>query len=312
MTWPEAIKGFDAYMRLERSFSINTLDAYRRDLKKFCRFLEENDLQIGPLEVKADQIETFMAWLHEIGMERKSQARILTGLRSFYRWHLLEDRLDDNPAEFVDPPRIDKKIPEVLSVDEVHRIFMAIDMSEPTGHRDRAMLETLYACGLRVTELCELKIQSLFLPDEGVGGVGFVKVIGKNDKERLVPIGEDAMKHIRIYIKGDRKQVKKIVKGHEPFVFLGVRGRRMNRVQTFELVRRLALRAGISKNVSPHTFRHSFATHLVEGGADLRAVQEMLGHESIATTEIYTHIDTEFLKETIYLYHPRQKMSRVF
>ncbi len=304
MTWEKAIRDFTAYMKLERSFSSNTIDAYQRDLKKFVRYLDGRGLQLAPLEVKEEDIAAFLGWLAQIEMEPKSQARILTGLRAFYKFFLLEDLLDESPADNLEPPKLSKKLPEVLSVDEVQKVLLAVDLSQPTGTRDRAMVEVLYACGLRVSELCGLRISNVFFEER------FVKVVGKNDKERIVPIGEEALKYVKLYLETERRQLKAIKKGAENIVFLSLRGAPVTRIKVFLLVKELVALAGITKNVSPHTFRHSFATHLVEGGADLRAVQDMLGHESITTTEIYTHIDTDFLKETIYLYHPRQKMGR--
>lgn len=304
MTWEKAIRDFTAYMKLERSFSKNTVDAYQRDLKKYVSFLAARGEAILPLDVQQDDLSKFLGWLAEIGMEPKSQARILTGLRAFYKYFLLEDLLDESPAEMLEPPKLSKKLPEVLSIEEVQRILLAIDLSQHHGTRNRAMIEVLYACGLRVSEMCELKISNVFFEER------YVKVIGKNDKERIVPIGEEALKFIKLYLETERKQLKKIKKGAENTVFLSVRGAVVGRISVFLIIKEVAKLAGITKNISPHTFRHSFATHLVEGGADLRAVQDMLGHESITTTEMYTHIDTDFLKETIYLYHPRQKMGR--
>ena len=304
MTWEKAIRDFTAYMKLERSFSGNTVDAYQRDLKKYVQFLGSRGEAILPLDVKSEDLAKFLGWLSEIGMEPKSQARILTGLRAFYKFFLLEDLLDESPAEMLEPPKLSRKLPEVLSIEEVQKILLAIDLSLPNGTRNRAMIEVLYACGLRVSEMCELRMSHVSFDER------YVKVIGKNDKERIVPIGEEALKYIKLYIETERKQLKKIKKGAENTVFLSSRGAIVNRIAVFLIIKELAKLAGITKNISPHTFRHSFATHLVEGGADLRAVQDMLGHESITTTEMYTHIDTDFLKETIYLYHPRQKMGR--
>jgi integrase/recombinase XerD len=304
MTWEKAIRDFTAYMKLERSFSPNTIEAYQRDLKKYVSFLAMKNKTMEPLAVTRDDLAAFLGWLAEIGMEPKSQARILTGLRTFYKYFLLEDLIDESPAELLDSPKLSKKLPEVLSIDEVQRLLLAIDLSLPSATRDRAILETLYACGLRVTELTTLKLTNVFFDEK------FVKVIGKNDKERIVPIGEEALKFLKIYVETDRKKLKIIQKGCENLVFLSTRGAAVNRISIFLFIKELTKIAGLTKNISPHTFRHSFATHLVEGGADLRAVQDMLGHESITTTELYTHIDTDFLKETIYLYHPRQKMGQ--
>lgn len=281
--------------------SANTLEAYLRDVQMFVRYLEIQELNILPLAVKRADLEQFILWINGLGLEASSQARILSGLRAFYKFLLVEDLLDDDPTDLLESPRLRRHIPEVLSVEEVQQILAAIDLSEPQGIRNRAIVETMYACGLRVSELTDLRLSNLFLQE------GFIKVIGKNDKERIVPIGATAIKYIQQYLQHDRNQLDKIKSGSENIVFLNRRGAGLTRVMVFYIIKDLAAEANIPKNVSPHTFRHSFATHLVEGGADLKAVQDMLGHESITTTEIYTHLDTEYLKETIYLYHPRAK-----
>jgi integrase/recombinase XerD len=301
MTWPAAIQQFRAYLLLERSLSANTLEAYLNDVHKFVRYLDIQQLPLLPLQVGQHDLEQFILWVNQLGLEATSQARLISGLRAFYKFLLVEDLLDDDPTELLEGPRMRRKMPEVLSVHEVQQMLEAIDLSEPQGVRNRAILETLYACGLRVSELVNLRLTGLFLD------AGFVKVIGKNDKERLVPIGEAAIKYIRQYLDHIRAKQDKIQSGHENIVFLNRRGQTLTRVMVFYIIKELAKKTGIHKNISPHTFRHSFATHLVEGGADLKAVQDMLGHESIITTEIYTHLDTEYLKETIYLYHPRLK-----
>jgi len=286
---------------LERSLSANTLDAYLNDVNKFVRYLEIEQNETGPLQVKRELLERFILWVNQLGLEASSQARLISGLRAFYKFLLVEDLLDDDPTELLDGPRLRRKMPEVLSVQEIQQMLNVIDLSEPQGQRNRAILETLYACGLRVSELVNLRLTNIFWE------AGYVKVIGKNDKERLVPIGETAVKYIRHYVEHIRNQQDNIQHGHENFVFLNRRGQQLTRVMVFYIIKETAALAGIHKNISPHSFRHSFATHLVEGGADLKAVQDMLGHESITTTEIYTHLDTEYLKETIYLYHPRLK-----
>lgn len=286
---------------LERSLSANTLNAYLNDVNKFVRYLEIEQNETGPLQVKRELLERFILWVNQLGLEASSQARLISGLRAFYKFLLVEDLLDDDPTELLDGPRLRRKMPEVLSVQEIQQMLAVIDLSEPQGQRNRAILETLYACGLRVSELVNLRLTNIFWE------AGYVKVIGKNDKERLVPIGETAVKYIRQYIEHIRNQQDNIRHGHENFVFLNRRGQQLTRVMVFYIIKEVAALAGIQKNISPHSFRHSFATHLVEGGADLKAVQDMLGHESITTTEIYTHLDTEYLKETIYLYHPRLK-----
>lgn len=300
MTWPAALNHFRTYLLLERSLSANTLEAYVSDVQKFVRYLEIEGLERMPLQVRQDDLERFVHWVNKLGLEASSQARLISGLRAFYKFLLVEDLLDDDPTELLEGPRLRRKIPEILSVYEIRQMLEAIDLSEPQGQRNRAILETLYACGLRVSELVSLRRTNLFL------AAGFVKVLGKNNKERLVPIGSDAVKYIEQYV--DHVRAKQDIKpGHENYVFLNRRGARMTRVMVFYIIKELAEKAGIRKIISPHTFRHSFATHLVEGGADLKAVQDMLGHESITTTEIYTHLDTEYLKETIYLFHPRMK-----
>ncbi len=302
MTWPSALQSFRAYLLLERSLSANTLEAYLNDVQKFVRYLEMEKLEILPLQVGQSDLEKFILWVNHLGLEASSQARLISGLRAFYKFLLVEDLIDDDPTELLEGPRLRRKMPDVLSVHEIQAMLAAVDLSEPQGQRNRAILEVLYACGLRVSELVNLKITNLFLE------AGFLKVIGKNDKERLVPIGEAAVKHLNQYLEHVRAKQDNIRPGQENFVFLNRRGQHLTRVMVFYIIKELAEKAGIAKNISPHTFRHSFATHLVEGGADLKAVQDMLGHESITTTEIYTHLDTEYLKETIYLFHPRLKM----
>ncbi|MBK6930046.1 MAG: site-specific tyrosine recombinase XerD [Saprospirales bacterium] len=299
MTWPAALQQFHNYLMLERSLSANTREAYLGDLQKFRRYLEIEALDLQPLQVQRADLERFIHWVNQLGLEASSQARLISGLRAFFKFLLVEDLLEDDPTELLESPRLRRKIPEVLTVHEIEQMLEAIDLSQPQGHRNRAMLETLYACGLRVSELVDLRRTNLFL------AAGFVKVLGKNNKERLVPIGAAAVKYLEYYL--DHVRADNIRPGHENYVFLNRRGARMTRVMVFYIIKELAQKAGIRKNISPHTFRHSFATHLVEGGADLKAVQDMLGHESITTTEIYTHLDTEYLKETIYLYHPRMK-----
>ncbi len=300
MTWSAHLKSFQNYLMLERALSDNTLAAYRRDLEKLLTFLEIKEYELSPEEIEVTHLQEFILWINELGLGARSQARLLSALKTFYRYLLIEDLVEADPTELLEGPRLSRKIPEVLTYDEVQRILEAIDLSTDHGVRNRAMLETLYACGLRVSELIELRLSNLF-PD-----IGFIKVIGKGDKERIVPIGEEAVKHIELYLEGVRRPMMNIKKGHENILFLNRRGRGLSRVMVFNIVKEAARDAGIAKNVSPHTFRHSFATHLIEGGADLKAVQDMLGHESIITTEIYTHLDTDYLRETIMMYHPRK------
>lgn len=303
MNWPTARTAFHHYLLLERAMSEHTLEAYGHDVNLFVQYLELESLDLQPLQVRQADLERFIRWINELGLSASSQARILSGLRAFYKFLLLEDLLDEDPTELLEGPRLRRKIPEVLSVREVQLLFDQIDLSDPLGQRNRAMLETLYACGLRVSELVHLRISNLFLD------IGFIKVLGKNNKERLTPIGEEAIKQIRLYLDHVRNPHQKIASGAENFVFLNRNGRPMTRVMVFYIIKDLAAKAGIAKNISPHTFRHTFATHLVEGGADLKAVQDMLGHESITTTEIYTHLDAEYLKETINAFHPRAKRN---
>ncbi len=298
MDWTAALRQFDSFLRLERSVSEHTLAAYMADVRKFTQYLDLAGVVRSPLEVHADDVRHFVGWLSDLGLEASSQARILSGLRAFYRFLMLEDKVAEDPTEPIAMPRLHSGLPQVLSVNEVERLLSSIAVDTPLGLRNRAMVETLYACGLRVSELVQLRSADLFL------SAGFIKVRGKGHKERFIPIGPQPARIVQQYLEEVRPTLP-IQPGHEPFVFLNRRGARMSRVMVFLLVKKLALQAGISKNISPHTFRHSFATHLVEGGADLKAVQDMLGHESITTTEIYTHLDAEYLKETIYLYHPR-------
>lgn len=300
MDWLSTIKGFKAYLKLERSLSPNSVDAYVRDIGKLVAFLEENAPAITPEKVELKHLEQFVSWINEQEMNDRSQARIISGIRAYYKYLLLEDLLDKDPTELLEGPKLSRKLPDVLSYDEIAAMINAIDLSTPEGTRNKAMLETLYSCGLRVSELINLKISNLHLDVE------FIKVTGKGDKERLVPIGRDAIKYINIY-KNEVRNHLKIKPGNEDVLFLNRRGSKLSRVMIFNIIKDLAKKAGIKKKISPHTFRHSFATHLIEGGANLRAVQEMLGHESITTTEIYTHLDRDYLRDTILRYHPRYR-----
>ena len=304
MNWPAALNAFNAYLLLERSMSKHTIDAYLNDVGKFVQWLNLEGRKLSPLAVKPDDLTRFILWANALGLEATTQARLISGLRAFYKFLMVEDLLDDDPTELLESPRMRRKIPEVLSVQEIQLMLDAVDLSDPQGQRNRAILEVLYACGLRVSELVNLRLTQLFLE------ASFIKVLGKNNKERLVPIGAEAVKFLQIYLDNVRALQENLKREAENVVFINRRGGKMSRVMVFLIVKELAEKAGIKKSISPHTFRHSFATHLVEGGADLKAVQDMLGHESITTTEIYTHLDTEYLKETIYLYHPRLKMVR--
>ncbi|WP_114781357.1 site-specific tyrosine recombinase XerD [Botryobacter ruber] len=298
MIWSVCIKQFEQYLQLERSLSGNSVEAYTRDINKLLDFLQLKGLQVAPEQMTPAIIREFLEWIAELGMTPHSQARTLSGIRAFYKFLIMEDMLPHDPTETVEAPKLSRKLPDTLAFHEIEQLLNAIDLSTPEGTRNRAILETLYSSGLRVTELLELKLSNLY------EDMGFLKVAGKGDKERLVPIGRDALKHIRLYLDGIRCHLT-IKKGHEDYVFLNRRGAKLTRVMVFTIIKDLTAKAGIQKQVSPHTFRHSFATHLIEGGADLRAVQEMLGHESITTTEIYTHLDRDYLKQVIKDYHPR-------
>ncbi len=300
MDWDSAIKGFKSYLMLERSLSANSIEAYIRDVHKLVEYLQISELDISPVDIKFNDLRDFIIWINGLGVAQRSQARIISGIRAFYKYLMMEDIIDDDPTELMEGPKIGRKIPDVLNYEEIDAILNAIDLSTGQGHRNKAIIETLYACGLRVSELINLKISNYF-PD-----IEFIKVIGKNNKERIIPIGSEAIKNIDIYIKNYRDKIN-IQKGNEDYIFLNRRGKKLTRIMIYHIVKEVTKLAGIKKNISPHTFRHSFATHLVEGGADLRAVQEMLGHESILTTEIYTHLDTDYLKRTIIKYHPRNK-----
>ena len=296
MDWRSAIKGFRAYLKLEKGLSANSIEAYSRDIDKLEQYAEAQNLK--PEAVALSDLRQFITWVNELGMLASSQARILSGVKSFYKYLLVEDIIKSDPAELLEVPKKQRKLPTVLSYQDIEKLLAAIDLSKPEGQRNRAIIEVLYSCGLRVSELTELKLSNLYLDIE------FIKVFGKGSKERLVPIGGEAIKALTLWIEHVRVHTP-IKKGEEDLVFLNRRGSRLSRVYVFMLIKQLAEKAGIKKTISPHTLRHSFATHLVEGGADLRAVQEMLGHESITTTEIYTHLDREYLKEVITSFHPR-------
>ncbi|MES2428916.1 MAG: site-specific tyrosine recombinase XerD [Bacteroidota bacterium] len=298
MDWQSAIKGFQAYLKLERSLSANSIEAYTRDIKRLYEFAETQQPTIRPDNIVLADLRRFINWVNELGMIPSTQARILSGIKAFYKYMLMEDIIKSDPSELLESPKITRKLPDTLSYEDINKLIDAIDLSRPDGARNKAIIETLYGCGLRVSELTELKLSNLYLDIE------FIKVFGKGSKERLVPIGGSAIKALKIWIEQVRVH-NPIKKGEEDLVFLNRRGSRLSRVYIFMLIKDLALTIGLKKTISPHTLRHSFATHLVEGGADLRAVQEMLGHESITTTEIYTHLDREYLKGTIIQFHPR-------
>ena len=286
---------YKIYLQLEKSLSANSIDAYWRDLDKLRNFADEKGIKIQ--DIKYEDLQEFVAELHDIGIHPRSQARIISGIKSFYHFLLLEDYIQDDPTELLESPKIGTKLPVVLSVNEINAILDSIDLSTPEGHRNRAMLEVLYSCGLRVSELVNLKFSDIY-PKEG-----FIKVEGKGNKQRLVPISEIALKEIEMYLPD--RGVMTVKPGNEDILFLNRRGSKLTRVMVFLIIKQHVALAGINKTVSPHTFRHSFATHLLEGGANLRAIQDMLGHEKITTTEIYTHIDREFIRKEILEHHPR-------
>ena len=298
MNWKSYITGFKSYLKLERSLSGNSVEAYLHDINLLDRYLNFNKLNISPAEIKLNNLQDFLKWINELGMSATSQARIISGIKGFYKYLLMENLVINNPSQLLEAPRIGRKLPDTLNIEEINRLIEAIDLSKPEGTRNKTILETLYSCGLRVSELVNLKISNMHLE------IGFLKVTGKGDKERLVPIGSVATKFIRLYIESVRNHLN-VKPGNEDIVFLNRRGSKLTRVMIFTIIKGLAKKINLKKKISPHTFRHSFATHLIEGGADLRAVQEMLGHESITTTEIYTHLDRDYLRQTILEHHPR-------
>ncbi len=298
MSWDIFIKGFKSYIKIERSLSKNSIESYIRDVNKLAIFSKKNNTQ--PSEVTQLHLISFLSSLKDDNISARSQARITSGIRTFFKYLILEDYIQQDPTELIETPRIAMKLPDTISVQEIDSIIDAIDLSKPFGERNRAMLETLYSCGLRVSELISLKLSNVNIREE------YLKIIGKGDKERLAPISQRAIKYLNIYI-NDIRVHQDIQKGYEDILFLNNRGKQLTRVMIFTIIKSLVKKAGIKKTVSPHTFRHSFATHLIEGGANLRAVQEMLGHESITTTEIYTHLDREYLRSAIIEHHPRYK-----
>jgi len=302
MNWQTYIRGFRSFLQLEKSLSENSISAYLHDVEKLIQFLDFHSLNLQPEQVNLEQFRSFIQWIHELGMTARSQARIISGIKAFYKYLLLEDIIDKDPTELLEGPKTGRKLPDTLSVEEINLLIETIDRSKPEGERNKAMLETLYGCGLRVSELINLKISDLFFKE------GFIKVTGKGDKERLIPIGKVAIKYINIYLETVRVHIS-VKRDSSDILFLNRRGSILSRVMVFLIIKDLSEKAGLQKNISPHTFRHSFATHLVEGGADLRAVQEMLGHESITTTEIYTHLDRDYLRESILQFHPRSSIQ---
>lgn len=295
--WEPYKKGFKAYLQLEKSLADNSVQAYLHDIELLTAYLQQAGLMVTPTDITLPQLEKFVQWIAELGMVPGSQARVISGLKGFYKYCLTEQIITIDPTALLEAPRLKRALPDVLSFGEIESIIQQIDLSKPEGGRNKAILETMYSCGLRVSEVVGLRISCLYLQD------GFIRVVGKGDKERLVPIGDAAAKYITLYRETQRVHIP-ITSGKEDILFLNRRGSQLTRVMIFLIIKALAKKAGITKKVSPHTFRHSFATHLVEGGADLRAVQEMLGHESITTTEIYTHLDREFLRNTLQQFHP--------
>lgn len=296
--WDIYLKGFKAYLQLERSLSANSIEAYIRDVEKLTQYLQSAGLSLLPDQLTLSELQACVQWIASLGMSATSQARIISGIKAFYRYLSLEDIVKQDPTLLIEAPKTRRQLPDILSFDEIEQIIAQVKAGTPEGQRNRAILETMYSCGLRVSEVVNLRISQLYFD------AGFIRVVGKGDKERLVPIGPDAIKYINLYKDEVRVHVP-VKKGQEDILFLNRRGSALSRVMIFLVIKELAAAAGIDKQVSPHTFRHSFATHLVEGGADLRAVQEMLGHESITTTEIYTHLDREYLRDTLQRFHPR-------
>ena len=296
MSWGKSIKGFKSYLQIERSLSDNSVQAYIRDVKKFANYAIP--IELSELNVSRVDIINFLSQINQKDISSRSQARIISGIKAFYKYLIMEDYLKINPTELIESPKIGLKLPDTLSLIEIDKLIAAVDLSNKQGERNRAILETLYSCGLRVSELVNLQLSNIHFKE------GYLKVTGKGDKERLSPIGGRAIKYLTIYINEVRNH-QEIKKGNEDFVFLNNRGAKLTRVMIFLIIQKLTERIGLKKKISPHTFRHSFATHLIEGGADLRAVQEMLGHESITTTEIYTHLDNEYLRSNIIQFHPR-------
>ncbi|MCG9898622.1 MAG: site-specific tyrosine recombinase XerD [Hydrotalea sp.] len=295
--WDAYKKGYMAYLRLEKSLAEHSIDAYLGDVQKLTDYLQLQSQLLEPVQIELSHLQHFVQWIAELGMKPSSQARLISGLRSFFTYCLTEQIISINPSTLLEAPKMKRALPDFLSFEEIEMMLATIPLNTSEGARNRAMLETMYSCGLRVSELIGLQISCLY-PD-----LGFVRVIGKGNKERLIPIGKDALKYIRIYKEEIRVHMK-IQRGKEDFLFLNKHGNPLSRIMVFYIIKDAAQKAGINKKISPHTFRHSFATHLVEGGADLRAVQQMLGHESITTTEIYTHLDRDFLRSTLQQFHP--------
>jgi len=298
MKWNNAIQDYQLHLKIEKGLAQNSIDSYTLDVKKLMLFLAENKIKVSPIVITADDIQQFIYNVSK-NLNARSQARLISGLRNFFDYLIFEDYRKENPTDLLESPKIGRKLPDTLSIEEIDAIINTIDLSTPQGERNRTMLETLYSCGLRVSELIDLQVSDLFFDE------GFIRVIGKGNKQRFVPINVQTQKFINLYIKNNRNHIN-IQKGHEDTVFLNRRGKKLTRVMIFTIIKNLTKEAGIDKNISPHTFRHSFATHLLERGADLRAIQQMLGHESITTTEIYMHLDKSFLKKVMNSFHPRK------
>jgi integrase/recombinase XerD len=297
-TWSRYIKDFVSFLKIEKGLAENSVFAYQNDVEKLHDFAKQQNLEVK--QVDLNHLNTFVKGLYELGLSARSQARIISGIKQFFHFLLLEGELESDPSTLLEMPKIGRKLPEVLTIEEIDSLIDAIDLSTKEGHRNKAILETLYSCGLRVSELVNLQFEDIFFNE------GFIRVIGKGNKQRLVPVSPSVEKEIGIYVDNFRNHMK-IKPGNESYVFLNRRGAKLTRVMIFTIIKNLSERIGLTKNISPHTFRHSFATHLLEGGANLRAIQEMLGHESITTTEIYTHLDQQFLKDAIISFHPRSK-----
>jgi len=303
MDWDSTLTGFISYLTLEKGLSPHSIEAYERDVRRMAVFMYKGQSVPSPTAVKAGHIEQFLQVLNDVEISRRSQARMLSGMRSFFQYLMLEDMIIVDPTELVQGPKLDQYLPEVLSYEEILRMLESIDRSHPQGTRNIAIIETLYACGLRVSELTGLRISHIY------SDLQMIRVIGKNNKERLIPIGEAALQQINLYLYGDRGRMMNIDPASVDILFLNRRGKKLSRVMIFNIIKDTVAKAGITKTISPHSLRHSFATHLVEGGADLRAVQEMLGHASITTTEIYTHLNADYLRETMKMYHPLSRFG---
>jgi integrase/recombinase XerD len=298
MNWSESKKGYETFLRIEKSLSPNSVSAYVNDINKLISFVEDHFPSLTPETVKLAQLRKFVEWMNQNGISPRTQARTISGIKSFYKFLLIEEAVENDPTTLLESPRIGRKLPEILSDDEINKLIEAIDVTKAEGLRNKAILETLYSCGLRVSELVDLKISNLHFEQE------FLRIAGKGERERLVPISKKAIEDIKKYLVSSRKKLT-IEKGNENIVFLNRRGKKLSRVMIFTIIKNLAEKIKLEKSISPHTFRHSFASALVQGGADLRTVQEMLGHESILTTEIYAHLDKEYLKDTVNKFHPR-------